>query len=159
MDSNEYRRIANKYLNDVFKTTLSCCRNIANAEDATQNAFLKLMRTNKGFTDDEHIKRWLIRVAVNECKTMWRAFHKKKVISIEDLEIEPSYNEESAEELFSMLSKLPLNYRAVIHLYYYEGYNVKEISDILNISETNVQTRLMRARKKLEEILKKEASL
>lgn len=159
MESDEYRRIANKYLNAVYKAALSCCRNNANAEDAAQNAFLKLMRTNIKFADDEHIKRWLIRVAVNECKTVWRSFSHKKVISIEELETEPSYDKESAEELFSMLSKLPQNYRAVLHLYYYEDYNVKEIAEILNISETNVQTRLMRARKKLEEILKKEAWL
>ena len=157
MNSAEYRRIAKKYLDDIYKTTLSCCKNKADAEDATQNAFLKLLKSDIEFTDDEHIKRWLIRVAVNECKSMWRSFSRKKVISIEELDTEPSYNQESGSELFSMLAKLPKNYRSVIHLYYYEGYSVKEISQILDISETNVQTRLMRARKKLEEMLKKEA--
>lgn len=159
LNSDEYRRIAKMYLNDIYKAALSCCKNKADAEDAAQSAFLKLLKSDVEFTDDEHVKRWLICVAVNECKSLWRSFSRKKVISIEELETEPYYNEESGGELFSILAKLPQNYCSVIHLYYYEGYNVKEISKILGISETNAQTRLMRARKKLEQILKKEALL
>lgn len=157
MESSKYRRIAKKYLNDVYKAALSCCKNNADAEDAAQNAFLKLMKTDTEFTDDEHVKCWLIRVAVNECRSLWRSFGRKKVISIEELETEPSYDQNSAGELFSLLSALPQSYRAVIHLYYYEGYSVKEISEILNITETNAQTRLMRARKKLQKMLNEEA--
>ena len=157
MDANEYRRIARLYLDDIYKATLSCCKSKVDAEDAVQNAFLKLLNSDQTFTDDEHAKRWLIRVAVNECKSVWRSFGRKKVVSIEELDCEPSYDSDSGEELFSVLAKLPQNYRSVIHLYYYEGYTVSEVSEILNISETNVQTRLMRARKKLESLLKEEA--
>ena len=159
MESSEYRRIAKKYLDDVYKAALSCCKNNADAEDAAQNAFLKLLKSDTEFTDDEHVKRWLIRVAVNECKSVFRSFGRKKVVSIEELETEPSYDEDTGSELFSMLAKLPQNYRAVIHLYYYEEYTVAEISQILGISQTNVQTRLMRARNKLEKTLKEEAWL
>ena len=89
---------------------------------------------------------------------MFRSFGRKKVTSIEEIEAEPSYTDEySGEELFTLLAKLQQNYKAVIHLYYYERLTVTEIAQTLGISETNVQTRLMRARKKLEKIMKDEA--
>ncbi len=160
MDSAEYDRIAEKYLDSVYRATLTYCKNKENAEDAVQNAFIKLFSTDTQFNDDEHIKRWLIRVAVNECKNDFLSFRRRNVVSIEDLESEPSYTDETGEkrELFQMVASLPQNYRTVIYLYYYEGYNVKELSEILNISESNAQNRLMRARKKLQELLlKKEA--
>ena len=63
---------------------------------------------------------------------------------------------EKAEDLFAAVMALPLKYRVVIHLFYYEDYSVKEIADILNISRDNVKTRLTRGRKQLKERLKEE---
>ena len=82
-------------------------------------------------------------------------WHKNKV-SLENMTTEPSYSDTSTEskELMAVVMKLPKNYSTVIHLYYYEGYDVKEISKILGITESNVQIRLMRARNKLKSILK-----
>ena len=119
---------------------------------------MKLLKTDTVFESDEHVKSWLIRVAVKECKTMFRTFGRKKVTSLEELETEPSYTDEHCgEELSILLDKLPQNYRAVLHLYYYENFTVQEIAQTLGISQTNVQTQLMRARKKLEKIMKEEA--
>ncbi len=159
MNSAEYRRISEKYINTVYKAALSCCKNKADAEDAVQNAFIKLLKTDTEFTDDEHIKKWLIRVAVNECKNVWKSFWHRNIVSFDELDKEPEYVENGQGELFSEIMKLPKKYSTVIHLYYYEGYSVKEISEILNISQSNVQIRLMRARNKLKEMLKEEAWL
>jgi len=106
------------------------------------------------FQDDEHIRKWLIRVAVNECKNMWKSFWRKNISSIDDLDYEPAANAPEQKELLEEVFKLPPKYRVVIHLYYYEGYNVKEIAEMLNLSQSNVQIRLMRARNKLKEQLK-----
>ncbi|MBQ2444456.1 MAG: sigma-70 family RNA polymerase sigma factor [Clostridia bacterium] len=157
MDSTEYHRIVDRYLDDVYRTVLSCCKNRENAEDAVQNAFLKLLKLkDTEFTDSEHIKRWLIRVALNECKNVWKSFWNRNKVSFDDLDTDPSYRDEIHEELIHVLEKLPQNYRAVIHLYYYEGYPVKDIADILEISESNVQIRLKRARDKLKVLLEEE---
>lgn len=155
MDSAEYLRISEKYIDTVYKSALSCCKNKADAEDAVQNAFLKLLKCDTEFTDDEHIKRWLIRVAVNECKNVWKSFWHRNIVSFDELEKEPEYSDEGVSEIFSEIMKLPKKYSVVIHLYYYEGYSVKEISQILSISESNVQIRLMRARNKLKEMLRR----
>ena len=158
MDSNEYQRVVEMYLDDVYRTVLCCCKNKENAEDAVQNAFLKLMRWKETkFNDDKHIKRWLIRVALNECKNMWTSFWNRNKVSFDDLDTDPSYRDETHEELIEILDKLPQNYRTVIHLYYYEGYSVKEIAMIVGISESNVQVRLKRARDKMKVLLGEES--
>ena len=153
MDSAEYIRIAEKYTDIVYRAALSYCKNKSDAEDAVQNTFIKLLRTDIKFSDEEHIRKWLIRVTVNECKNVWKSFWHRNIISFDELEKEPEYTEPDKNEIFSEIMKLSKKYSIVIHLYYYEGYSVKEIAQILRISESNVQIRLMRARNKLKELI------
>lgn len=154
MEDKEYDRIVQMYLDPVYRTALSCCKNPYDAEDVVQNTFLKLLRTDTEFSDDEHIRKWLIRVAVNESNTMWRSFWKKKVSSLEEVKYEPEFSMRENSELYDAVQNLSLKYREVVHLYYYEEYSVREIAQILNVSETAIQTRLLRARKKLKQQLK-----
>ena len=156
MDSGEYIKIAEKYIDTVYRAAYSYCKNKEDAEDAVQNVFMKLMTADTEFTDDEHIKRWLIRCVINECKNNYGSFWHRNKVSLEDMTTEPSYSDktEQTSEIMTAVMKLPKNYSTVIHLYYYEGYDVKEISGIMGISESNVQIRLMRARNKLKTILK-----
>ncbi len=158
MDPNEYQRIVETYLDDVYRTVFCCCRNKENAEDAVQNAFLKLLRADDlELNGDEHIKRWLIKVALNECKNVWKSFWNRNKVSFEELDTDPAYHDNIHEEVLEALDKLPPNYRAVIHLYYYEEYSVKEIAMILSLSESNVQVRLKRARDKMKVLLGEES--
>lgn len=154
MDGNEFDRIADLYLDTVYRVALNGCKNPYDAEDVVQNTFMKLLHHTEDFENDEHIRKWLIRVAINECNSMWRSFWKKNVSSIDELQIELSFSTPEKSELFYAVQNLPQKYREVVHLYYYEQYSVKEISDILGISETAIQTRLMRARNKLKQQLK-----
>lgn len=147
MDAQEYSRIVDRYLDDVYRAALSCCRCRDDAEDAVQNTFLKLLTTDTVFSDEDHIRCWLIRVAVNECRNSMSSFWRRNVSSFEELEMEPSAFTDDERWLLDEIARLPKKYSAVIHLYYYEGYTCSEISDILHISESNVQTRLQRARK------------
>ena len=142
MEAAEFNRIARKYTDVVFRATLSYCKNKNDAEDAVQNTFLKLLKSDTQFDDDEHIRKWLIRSAINECKNMWKSFWHKNVTSIDELNEEPSYIESEKQELFSEVMKLP------------KKYSCKEIADILKISESGVQSRLLRARNTLKETLK-----
>lgn len=159
MDSADYHRIVDKYLDDVYRTILSCCKNKENAEDAVQNAFLKLMNLHPDkarFNDDEHIKRWLIRVSLNECKNTWKSFWNRNKVSFDELDTDPSYRDDTHAGLNEVLDQLPPNYRAVIHLYYYDRYSVREVAAILGLSESNVQVRLKRARDKMKVLLKED---
>lgn len=146
----DYETVVVQNIDIVYRTALSYCKNTYDAEEVVQNTFAKFLQTDTNFQDAIHIRKWLVRVAVNECKNMWKSFWRKNVGSIDDLNFEPEYKEKESGELLDEVFKLPPKYRIVIHLYYYEGYSVKEIASLLNISISNVQIRLMRARNKLK---------
>ena len=154
MEKTDYDRAVRLCLDAVYRTALNCCRNPQDAEDVVQTAFLKLLECGTPFQDDEHVRRWLIRVAVNEAHSVWRSFWRRNVSSLEEQTQEPVFSQPENSDLFYAVQKLPVRYREVVHLYYYEEYSVREIADLLKISETAIQTRLLRARKKLRQQLK-----
>lgn len=163
MDSAEVEIVAKKYLDSVYRVAINYSKNVQDAGDAVQNAFLKLIKTDMVFSDEEHIRRWLIKVTINECKSVWRRLNRHSVSSLDELYdngYEPhtaSQNEynmaDRARELWDAVMHLPAKYSIVIHLYYYEGYSVDEISKMVGISKSNVQIRLMRGRTTLKESL------
>lgn len=156
MTSQEYTRYFTLYADDIYRVVLSSCKNFSDAEDIMQDTFLKLLGTKTSFTDDLHVKKWLITVAVNECRNSFRSFWKKKVKYFDDHDSEPRFYIKEHSELYDAVRCLPQKYRIVIHLYYYEGYSVKEISGILQMKESTIQTQLMRAREKLKLMLKED---
>ncbi|MBQ7031964.1 MAG: sigma-70 family RNA polymerase sigma factor, partial [Bacilli bacterium] len=91
---------------------------------------------------------------INECKTFLLSSWKKKIIAFTEKEENTLSTTLPDNYLLEAILQLPKKYRTIIFLYYYENYKIKEISEILNISVTNIQTILSRARKKLKEILK-----
>ncbi len=154
MNTKEYERLVAGYLDCIYRIALNGCKNHADAEDVVQNTFLKLWQRQEGFAENEQAKRWLIRVAVNECNSMWRSCWKRRTSYLEELTGEPAFSAPEKSELYYAVRELPLKYRQVVHLYYFEDYSVKEIAEIMSLSETAVQTRLLRARQKLKERLK-----
>lgn len=154
MNQEKYQRLAAQYLDTIYRVALNGCKNHADAEDVVQNTFMKLLQKEDNFTDEEHVRKWLIRVTINECNSLWRSPWKKHTSSLDELTSEPSFSSLEKSALYYAIRELPTKYRQVIHLYYFEGYQVREIADIMSISETAVQTRLLRARQKLKEILK-----
>ena len=163
-----YVRYAELYMDMVLRIAVNYCKEFSEAEDITQNVFLKLYETRTDFADDEHVKRWLIRVAVNDCKNYLASAWRRRMQPMEFQKIEMaleaaevdvqggSERDKEADALFEAVTSLPEKYRSVVHLYYYEDYPVKEIAHILQKKETTIQTRLMRARKMLKKQLKGE---
>lgn len=160
MERNKCIEALHNYGNMVMRIALNYCRNKYDAEDITQNVFLKLVKTsekskeNFTFKDEEHLKRWLIRVTINECHSMFVAPWKKKTEYLEDLNIEDrTYIIECKSEIYNAVINLPRKYRIPIYLYYYEGYDSKEIAEILSVKEATVRAQLARGRKILKEKL------
>lgn len=154
MDTQEYESITTKYLDCIYRVAVNGCKNYADAEDVVQNTFIKLWERNEAFEDEEHIKKWLIRVTVNECNSLWRSAWKRRTTYLEEMTSEPVFSTQEKSSLYFAVRDLPQKYRQIVHLYYFEEYSVREIADIMKLSETAVQTRLLRARQKLKEILK-----
>ena len=145
------------YQDQLFAAAFSVCKNASDADDVVQDTFLKYHMSKKDFSSTEHIKAWLLRVAINKAKDVSRSFWKRKSVSLD--EYMESAEQNGSEEGMSLLSevlKLPLKYRIVLHLFYYEDNSVAEISEILNISESNVKTRLSRGRSMLRNNLQED---
>lgn len=153
MNGNNYENYAKAYMTDVYRMALSCCGNVHDAEDVTQTAFMKLLESDKSFESDEHVKNWLLRVVINESRTLTRSVWKRRVDSLEDAP-EPSFTMKERSDLWYAVRELAPKYRMAVHLYYYEDYSVREIAAITGTTESTVQTRLQRARKQLEQKLK-----
>ena len=156
MDIQLYNQIVTKHANTVFKIAYNYCKNKYDAEDVVQNTFLKLLQRKDGFTDEEHIKRWLIRVAINESKNMCTSFWHKRIVSWDESvsDAEFSFEDEKTSTLYDAVMNLNSKYRIVVHLYYYEGYSIQEIANLLGVPVPTVGTRLARGRERLRRLLK-----
>jgi RNA polymerase sigma-70 factor (ECF subfamily) len=137
----------------IYRLAFGCTGNRFDADDVTQEAFLKLYEYKKDFNDEEHKKAFLIRVTINLCKNLKKStWHKNRSELDEDMPSSHGYNE-SERVLREYVMRLKPGYRAVIYLFYYEGYSAAEVGRILKISETAVTTRLDRARGQLKTLL------
>lgn len=150
------QELATLYQSNLFAVAFNICKNAQDAEDIVQDTFVQYYTTKKEFESEQHIRAWLIRVAVNKAKNITRTFWRRNKVSIEDYMETLVFETPEAENLFETVMHLPEKYRIVIHLYYYEDYAVREIADILKLSESNVKIRLSRGRALLKEALKEE---
>ena len=150
----KFIRIFNLFKNDVYRLSYSYTKNISDSDDITQNVFVKLYKHNEILKlDNISIKKWLFKVTINECKTLLLSSWKKKIIPFTEKEENTLYTKINDNNVLEKVMQLPKKYRLVIFLYYYENYSIKEISEILNLTVTNVQTIASRARNKLKEII------
>lgn len=145
-----------KYRDNLYIIAFNVCKNAEDAKDVVQDTFIQYYSVKKEFDNEQHIRAWLIRVAINKAKNMNTAFWRKNKISLEDYMETLEFETEESEELFETVMRLPEKYRIVIHLFYYEEYNIHEIADILKLSESNVKVRLSRGRLLLKEKLQEE---
>ena len=150
MDQREVLRLYNQYSKDVFYLALSYLHCKQDAEDLCQSIFLKLIEQKNALIPGKE-KSWLLTCTANACKNHLNSFWRKNVQTLEDSLV---FTNENQRELWEAMQALKPKDRALLHLYYYEGYSQEEIAKILGITRTAVQTRMQRARKKLEEEMK-----
>lgn len=131
----------------VYRLAMLYLGRHADAEDVTQEAFLKLLYKAPPFADAGHERRWLLRVTANLCRDQLRGFWRKRAVALEgDYPIRDPETFGVAEAIVA----LPEKYKAVLHLHYYEGYSVAEIGEILKLSQSAVKMRLSRGRELLK---------
>ncbi len=145
-----------RYKDRVFSAAFNVCRNRADADDVVQSTFLKYCNLDLSYESEEHLKAWLLRVAINQAKDLTKAFWQRNRVSWEDYMNELRFEEPEDTRLFEAVMRLPDKYRVVIHLYYYEDYNICEIAQILNRREGTVKSQLNRGRKLLKTMLMEE---
>lgn len=133
-------------------------KNELDAEDILQNSFVDIYTKLHTFRHQSTIGAWIKRIVVNNCIN----FLKKRRLHFEELnERHSNYKEEeehydqplSVEAINKAIFELPQGYRVVFSLYMMEGYDHKEIGEILEISEATSKSQYSRAKKKLRELL------
>lgn len=137
-----------QYASMLFKIAVVHLGSREDAEEAIQDTFIKLMEKAPVFNDEEHRKAWLIRVLINHCKNVLGRIWRKREVSL--VGIEPYCSTPEELDLMSHVLNLPVKYKTVIHLYYYEDYSIRKISETLEISESAVKMRLQRGRQCLK---------
>lgn len=134
----------------VFSAAFSATGSKEDADDVVQDTFLKYWNTDQDFADENHIKAWLLRVAINRSRDLLRSFWHRKKVPWEDYMEELPFAEPEDKDLFEAVMELPRKYRVTIHLHYYEDLSVSEIAGILHTTEGTVKSQLSRGRKLLK---------
>lgn len=129
-----------RYKDPVYRLALSFTGSAADAEDVTQTVFLKYLETQPELEVGKE-KAWLLQVTANQCRDLWRRLRRRATVPLDEAQA---------------VRKLKPTDRAVIYLFYYEGYSTGEIAGMLRVSQSTVTSRLHRARKKLKEQLEQE---
>ncbi len=153
----DIREVVIKFSDMLYKICLVILCNEQDVQDAIQETLCKYLEKEPVFRDEEHEKAWLIKVATNICRDMirFRVRHPKVPIDeVENILVAPEQRQTLKE-----LLELPVRHKTVIYLHYVEGYSVKEISDILGITESAVKSRLLRGRKQMRDAVMVEGGI
>ena len=146
---DDFEILVEKYADTVTRICFVNLENRADAEDAWQNVFIKLFKSKKIWSKPEdELRKWLVTVTLNECRDIKRKLFHRNHYDIDELDI--SYSEDFNKDIISAVRSLPIKYLQVIELYYFEGYSVAEISDILSANENTIKSRLKRGRELLK---------
>ena len=146
--------LVKKYRRNLYIVAFSICKNAQDAEDVVQDTFIQYLLCKKDFESEQHIRAWLIRVAINKAKNKNNTFFRRNTLPLENYIETLTFESEESSEIFETVMKLSEKYRIVIHLFYYEDYSVNEIADILKVTPNNVKVRLLRGRMSLRNTLK-----
>ncbi len=145
--------ILKKYADTVYRIAFARAKNAHDAEDIMQEVFLRFVKRDPVFENEEHEKAWFIRVAINCSKTFLTSPWKKH--TAEEKTDVPFFDTDKSEVWYAVAS-LPEKMRVVIHLFYYENMSVAEIASVTGKTVSAVKTTLYRSRQKLKEILTEE---
>ncbi len=145
-----FEQAVDQYIQTVYAACVMRLSGNADVDDCVQNTFIKLYEKSPDFRDENHLKAWLLRVAINECKTSVRKT--LRFVPLDHLRELPLPRSDDADDLSWALMRLGAKYREVLYLHYEEGYKAKEIAEILGTKEGTVLSLLKRGRDKLKKL-------
>ena len=143
------------YANMIYWVCFSYMKNTADTEDVVSDMFVKLIKSEVKFKNEEHEKAWLLRTAINLCKDNLKNW-RRKCVDIDEYENLQSKHSLEENETLTAVMGLPTRYKDVLYLYYYESYLVSEIAQILKKPQSSIKVHLHKARKILKGVLENE---
>ena len=158
-DPAYFARLYDQYATDVLRVCYFYLSDREKAEDVCQDVFVRLMTTHPVLQPGRE-KSWLLKVALNRCRDLWRgAWLKRVILGGPTFELIPAPDEFSRRDdqqaMMAAINQLPATFKEVILLHYYQGMNIAEIAQMLELPEGTISSRLSRGRKQLESILLK----
>lgn len=151
----EYEESVRLYANMVYRIAFGYLKNVEDAQDITQDVLIQLYVSEKAFESQEHIRNWLIRVTINQCKKVFRApWHRQE--DLEDYIGQLYYEQPDYRDLYDAVMKLDKKYRLPLMLCYIDGYSTREIGQLLKLPENTVSTRIRRGKEKMKGFLKED---
>lgn len=147
-----------RYGLSVFRSAYSILNDTCEAEDVAQEVFLAYYQSQEELCSEEHLKAWLLRVAMNKAKNIATSFWKRNKRDIDSYTNTLIVRQREDQYLLDTLASLPLKCRAIMHLFYYEDYSVREIAGIMKEGENTVKSQLSRGRSLMKQKLKEEWS-
>ena len=150
--NEEAERLVRDYADAVLRLCYTYLKNTDDAQDVCQTVFVKLLSEPRAFESTEHERAYILRMASNACKDLLKSPWRKRTCGL-DAVLEVPAPEAADGSLLAAVNALPAHYRAVIYLYYYEGYQAGEIAAILGVPAATVHTRLARGRARLRDFL------
>lgn len=137
----------------VYRLCFTYMRSAAEAEDCTEDVFVKVFTGDHTFEDGTHERRWLTVTAINHCKDKLKSWKHREVYSIDEVEEPAAEEEEDHSDVLEAVMALPAKYKDVIWLYYYEGYSTDEIALALKRPPSTIRNQMRDARKILKSAL------
>ena len=137
-DKDAFCRLIDENVQSMYKIAAAYLKNDEDVADAIQDTILSCYENLRSLRKNRYFKTWLIRILINKCKDVMQ---KNKLVTFMDQIPETPFHE-----------PLDSKYRLVVILYYMEEFNIREISNILDLPENTVKSRLHRGRKKIAEI-------
>lgn len=153
MTEQEFQAVYERQVSRIYQICCFYLGNVADAQDAVQNIFMKLLEKRIHFRDEQHEMAWFYMVARNHCKDMLRSGWRKKRVDMEVLPEIPARREVPMHDplVGQAIQTLSVKQKEVLYLYYYEEYSIREISRMLNRKESTIQTQLAAGRKKIRD--------
>lgn len=155
MDSERAEHLVETYTDTLLRIGYTWLGDLDDAKDVCQIALIRAWEAGKSFSDPKEERAWVIRIGINACKDWKKSAWFRHRASLEEtlpLTVEPP----EEDGVLELVQTLPLKYRRVIYLRYYEGYEVKEIAQLLGQTSALVSNHLSRARQKLRTLWKEE---
>ncbi len=137
----------------VYRLCFTYMRNAEEAEDCAEDVFVKVLNGEFTFEDELHERKWLTVTAINHCKDRLKSWKHKAVDYLDDVPEPAAEEPEDHSEVLEAVMKLPVKYKEIIWLYYYDGYQTDEIAKMLRSPPSTIRNRLRDARKLLKNIL------
>lgn len=139
--------LVNTYGDMVYRLAIARTRNKEMAEDIYQDVFLKIAKREPTFENENHEKAYILKTTINCSKTFLDSKHLKRVVELKE---DIAFETPERGEIYYAVLELPIKYRTAIHLFYYEGYKINEISMLMGTKENTVKSWLLRAREMLK---------